>query len=158
LSIIGERTGLKLTGEGVHVASKAGSTRGSIGQHYYEAVATRVESGAKAGQAIKEVASAEGTTASNVSNAYYRVKRQVGSNGAASSTRTRAATAPATAKVPKDLEPILDAIRKDRQSLSNNIDQLIAWGQAQEAKTRDAVADAREAAIRQIREAAAGLK
>jgi hypothetical protein len=73
----------------------------------------------------------------------------------------RSSTADGTrtgASVPRDLEPILDAIRKDRASLNANIDALVRWAQGQEAKVASAVEDAREAALRQIREAAANLR
>jgi hypothetical protein len=55
----------------------------------------------------------------------------------------------------EDLEPILDAIRKDRASLSSNVDVLIRWARGQEAKVATAVSDAREVALRQIRDAPA---
>jgi hypothetical protein len=56
------------------------------------------------------------------------------------------------------LEPILDAIRKDRASLQANVDRLINWAQAQEEPVASAMDDAREAALRQIREAAASIR
>jgi hypothetical protein len=39
----------------------------------------------------------------------------------------------------------------------NNVDALIRWAQAQEEKVRNAEANAREVALRQIREAAASI-
>jgi hypothetical protein len=45
-----------------------------------------------------------------------------------------------------------------RTSLNANIDKLVAWAQAQEEVVKNAQANAREAALREIREAAASIR
>jgi hypothetical protein len=45
-----------------------------------------------------------------------------------------------------------------RTSRNANIDKLVAWAQGQEEVVKNAQANAREAALRQIREAAASIR
>ena len=142
---------------------KAPQGRGGKAQHYYERVGELIALGSSPRDAFQQLAEANEVSVANVKAGYARYAKENGfktTPGGARSRRSpsRSDGTRASASVPGELEPILDALRKDRQSLSNNIDSLIAWAQGQDAKTKDAVADAREAAIRQIREAAAGLR
>jgi hypothetical protein len=141
---------------------KAPEGRGYKAQHYYERVGELIAMGATARDAFQQLAEANDVSVPNVKAGYARYAKENGFNTTPSGGRARrppSQTASSTPRstVPRDLEPILDAIRKDRASLGANIDRLIAWAQAQETKVASAVDDAREAAIRQIREAAARI-
>ena len=144
---------------------KAPEGRGGKAQHYYERVGELIALGATPRDAFQQLAQANDVSVANVKAGYARYAKENGFNttpgGARRAGRARsdgAASSRASSLVPRELEPILDAIRKDRQSLSNNIDALVSWAQDQEEQVKGAEANAREAAIRQIREAAAGLR
>ncbi len=122
--------------------------RGSKGAFYHQRVAELVASGKPVGEASREVAEDAGTTQQNVYGAYNRIAKA--SKGQTNTHATKS-------DIPKDLAEVLDSIRKDRASLHANTERLITWAQAQEERVMNAQANAREAALRQIREAAAGL-
>jgi hypothetical protein len=142
---------------------KAPAGRGGKAQHYYERVGELMATGSNARDAFQALADANGVSAANVKAGYARHAKANGfatTPGGVRSRRTSSdnGSSRGNVSVPKDLEPLLDAIRKDRVSLNANVDRLIEWAQAQEAKVASAVDDAREAALRQIRDAAANLK
>jgi hypothetical protein len=141
---------------------KAPEGRGRKAQHYYERVGELIALGANARDAFQQLATANRVSVANVKAGYARYAKENGfattPGGGRSRTSVPTGRTRGGADVPRDLEPILDAIRKDRASLNANIDKLIAWAQSQEIKVATAVSDAREAALRQIREAAASLK
>lgn len=160
MSTVGERLSLKLTENGANVAGAAASTRGSKGRKYFDEVAALVADGMTGTAASEQVAAKYSTSPGNVRNAYQRLKRTADSNGTTAKTTskrssTRTVTTPGA--VPSDLADILDAIRKDRQALHTHTDELIQWGLKTEAKVADALNNAREVGLRQIREAAASL-
>lgn len=137
--------------------------RGAKGQFYFETVGTLMAGGDSWADAVQKLADANSVSIANIKAGYARYAEENGHPRTPSGSRSRRSSGGASSNgrsgsVPKDLEPILDAIRKDRQSLNNNLDALISWAQGQEAKVASAVSDAREAALRQIREAASSLK
>ena len=147
-----------------HAELSAPAGRGGKAEFYYLKAQELIATGKSAKSAFKMLADANDVSVANIKAGYARYAKANGhpttpGGGARSrSTSSAATTRRATASVPRDLEPILDAIRKDRASLNSNIDALIRWAQAQEAKVATAVDDAREAALRQIREAAASIR
>jgi hypothetical protein len=142
---------------------KAPEGRGGKAQHYYERVGELIALGSSPRDAFQQLAEANEVSVANVKAGYARYAKENGfattpGGGRARRSRSSSDGTRATASVPRDLEPILDGIRKDRQSLNNNIDALVRWAQAQEESVRTAEANAREVALRQIREAAASIK
>jgi hypothetical protein len=141
---------------------KAPEGRGRKAQHYYERVGELIALGSSARDAFQQLAEANRVSLANVKAGYARYAKENGFATTPGGGRSRATSSASTGRgsesVPKDLESILDAIRKDRASLNANVDKLIAWAQGQEAKVATAVDDAREAALRQIRDAMANLR
>jgi hypothetical protein len=142
---------------------KAPDGRGNKAPHYYLTATAMMAEGTSWADAVQELATANNVSVANVKAGYARYAKENGHPATPEGSRTRRSSTgqtsiPRNAAIPKDLEPILDAIRKDRASLNANTDKLISWAQGQEAKVATAVDDAREAALRQIREAAASIR
>jgi hypothetical protein len=141
---------------------KAPEGRGGKAQHYYERVGELIALGSSPRDAFQLLAKANEVSVANVKAGYARYAKENGFSTTPGGARSRRSPSGpvgsrASATVPRELEPILDAIRKDRASLNANVDRLIRWAQAQEEKVRNAEANAREVALRQIREAAASI-
>jgi hypothetical protein len=141
-----------------------GVVAGLVGkaQHHYERIGELIALGSSPRDTFQQLAEANDVSVANVKAGYARYAKENGFATPPSGGRSRRSPSSSdgtrtTASVPREIEPILDGIRKDRQSLNNSIDALVRWGQAQDEKVRNAEANAREVALRQIREAAASI-